>query len=219
MTATVAIDTVLAVAADEIGYLEKLSPYYLDEKTRNAGDRNYTKYARDLDAIKNFYNTPKQGAAWCDVFVDWCFVQAFGAETAQKMLYQPDKSLGAGVKYSAQYYRNSAAWYATPQRGDQIFFGNKANQTYTHTGLVEKIVGSTVYTIEGNTSNSSGVVSNGGGVYRKTYALSSASIVGYGRPKWEIAAAQSPSDGDIEALIKSTVETMLKTALDGLTRE
>lgn len=91
---------VIAIAKEEIGYLEKKSGSGLDDKTANAGSGNYTKYARDLDAIEGFYNGKKQGYAWCDVFVDWCFVQAFGAEKAKALLCQPDKSCGAGVDWS-----------------------------------------------------------------------------------------------------------------------
>ena len=64
----------LATAIAEVGYLEKKTNKNLDSKTANAGYNNYTKYARDLDAISGFYNGKKQGYAWCDMFVDWCFV-------------------------------------------------------------------------------------------------------------------------------------------------
>ena len=83
------VDKVLAIAKAEVGYLEKRNNSNLDSKTANAGTANYTKYARDLDAI-GFYNGRKNGYAWCDVFVDWCFVQAYGAENAKKLLCQPE---------------------------------------------------------------------------------------------------------------------------------
>ena len=89
----VSVDKVLEIAFDEVGYLEKASAKNLDDKTANAGDANYTKYARDL-------YPSLQGQAWCDMFVDWCFVKAYGKETAKKLLggfsaYTPD---------SAQYF-------------------------------------------------------------------------------------------------------------------
>ena len=55
------VNRVLSVAAAEVGYLEKANNKNLDGKTENAGDKNYTKYARDLDAIPGFYNGRKQG--------------------------------------------------------------------------------------------------------------------------------------------------------------
>lgn len=83
--------------------------------------KNYTKYARDLDAIPGFYNGHKQGYAWCDVFVDWCFVTAYGKDAALKLLCQPMKSAGAGCRYSRGYYKAKGRLFNTPQPGDQIF--------------------------------------------------------------------------------------------------
>ena len=74
-------EKVLSIALGEVGYQEKETDAFLDSVSENAGDENFTKYARDLDAI-DFYNGDKNGYAWCDVFVDWCFVKAFGEEKA-----------------------------------------------------------------------------------------------------------------------------------------
>ena len=56
MTKDQAVQRVLEIARAEIGYREKNSAAGLDDKTANAGGGNYTKYARDLDAIPGFYN-------------------------------------------------------------------------------------------------------------------------------------------------------------------
>lgn len=177
-------DAVIGVALDEVGYLEKKSNSNLYNKTANAGNANYTKYAYEMDTkYPTFYNGKKNGFAWCDCFVDWCFVKAFGESPARSMLYQPAKSAGAGCPYSANYYRNNKAFYSSPKVGDQIFFGSKGKET--HTGLVYKVDSSKVYTIEGNTSSASGVVANGGAVAKKSYPLGYAKIVGYGRPKYD----------------------------------
>lgn len=173
---------VVEIALAEVGYLEKASNKSLDSKTENAGSKNYTKYARDLDGIKGFYNGRKQGAAWCDVFVDWCFVQAFGSETAKELLCQPNKSLGAGCKYSMNYYKGEGQFHTKPAVGDQIFF--KSGSSITHTGLVYDIDKTYVYTVEGNTSSASGVVANGGAVAKKKYKLTNSAIAGYGRPAY-----------------------------------
>lgn len=166
---------VIRIADAEVGYIEKASNADLDDKTANAGSGNYTKYARDLDAIPGFYNTLKQGAEWCEMFVDWCFVQAFGVEAALELLCQPGESMGAGTVGSAMYYRNKGQFYTSnPKVGDQIYFGTVGNET--HTGLVYKVDSTNVYAIEGNSSN---------GVYRKTYSLNDAGIAGYGRPNYD----------------------------------
>ncbi len=117
-------------------------------------------------------------------------MQAFGVEVALKLLCQVMGGCGAGVKYSAQYYKAKGQFLERdPHPGDQIFFVKRKGLTVTnwlHTGLVEKVEGGYVYTIEGNTSGASGIVSNGGGVCRKKYKLNSVNIGGYGRPDWSL---------------------------------
>ena len=179
MTKDEAISKVLSIAKAEIGYHEKASNSNLDDKVANSGGANYTKYARDLDRVTNFYNGAKNGFAWCDVFFDWLFYTAFGADMAKKLLCQPDSSAGAGCYYSALYYREKGQFHATsPQPGDQIFF-TYAYGEVSHTGIVEAVVGNTVTTIEGNSSD---------GVNRRQYSTGSSNIYGYGRPDWSAVA-------------------------------
>ena len=45
------VERLLATARAEIGYIEKDTNAQLDDKTANAGDGNWNKYARDLDAL------------------------------------------------------------------------------------------------------------------------------------------------------------------------
>lgn len=192
------------VALNEIGYLEKASNKNLDSKTANAGSNNWTKYARDLDGIKGFYNGKKNGYSWCDVFVDWCFVKAFGEAKGRELLCQPTKSLGAGCGYSMNYYKKKGQFYTKPAIGDQIFF--KKGSTITHTGIVYDVDKSYVYTVEGNTSGASGVVANGGGVCAKKYALNYANIAGYGRPKY---------DGEVKEYKPTVLEWQKAAIADG----
>lgn len=175
---------VIAVAIAELGYLEKAGNAQLDDKTANAGSGNFTKYARDIDVnYPRFYNGAKNGYAWCDVFLDWCFITAYGYENALKLLCQPEGSCGAGCTFSMQYYQNKGRFHrSNPQPGDQIFFGNSTEST--HTGLVEKVEGGAVITIECNTSDR---------VARRSYSLSDGSILGYGRPAYDEMVSVSPS--------------------------
>ena len=177
------VNKLIEVAKAEIGYLEKKTNKNLDSKTANAGSGNYTKYARDLDNIKGFYNGKKNGYPWCDVFVDWCFVKAFGEKRAKELLNHG--TLGAGCKYSMDYYKKKKQFYTTPEVGDQIFFKNDKG-SITHTGIVIKKDSKKVYTIEGNTSADKGVVANGGSVNDKNYSLGASYIAGYGRPKFKV---------------------------------
>lgn len=177
---------VIDIALNEVGYLEKKSNSNLDSKTANAGYNNYTKYARDFDTkYPNFYNGKKQSVAWCDIFVDWCMVQAFGVNEALKLLGQPLKSCGAGCSWSMKYYKQIGCFYTSPKTGDQIFFYNSRKNDIAHTGLVYKVDANYVYTVEGNTSSASGVVANGGAVEKKKYTRGYSRIAGYGRPKYD----------------------------------
>lgn len=188
------VSKLLEVAEAQVGYLEKKSNSNLDSKTANAGDKNYTKFARDLDKLGYFYNGPKNGYAWCDVFVDWCFVQAFGVDEAMKLLQQPKKSYGAGCGYSRDYYKKKGQFYTSkPKPGDQIFFWNSRKNSVAHTGIVYEVDSTYVYTIEGNTSSSSGVVANGGAVAKKKYKLNYARLCGYGRPNYDKEPAPAPA--------------------------
>lgn len=173
----------IKIAQNEVGYLEKKSNNQLDSDTANAGYSNYTKYARDLNKA-GYYNGNKNGYAWCDVFVDWLFYQLCGkdAKKAEHMICQTG-DYGAGCTYSMGYYKKAGRFHSSPKPGDQIFFGSGSNSS--HTGIVEKVENGKVYTIEGNTSGASGVVANGGGVFRKSYALSYKKILGYGRPRYD----------------------------------
>lgn len=169
-------DDVISVAQNEIGYMEKASDYDLDSKEGNVGHNNYTKYARDLwNANPHFYQGPKNGYDWCTVFVDWCIYNACGWDStyAQNAKFYTGP-YGAGCQFAAEYYKAAGAWYKEPQPGDQIFFGY--NGSFQHTGLVEKVEGSTVYTIEGNSNDM---------VRRNSYSLYSSYIIGYGRPYYD----------------------------------
>ena len=176
----------IAVAVAEIGYREKASNSQLDDKTANAGSANYTKYARDFDQkYPNWYNGKKNGYAWCDMFVDWCFLTAFGYEKALSLTCQPEKSAGAGCTYSLRYYKNKGQFHTSgPKPGDQIFFGTSIDNS-SHTGIVEKVDSSKVYTIEGNTSDQ---------VARRSYALNNSRILGYGRPAYDAEGTAATPD-------------------------
>ena len=104
---------IVTIALAEVGYREKASNANLDDKTANSGAANWTKYARDL-AAAGYYNGNKNGYAWCDVFVDWCFFKAYGAVEGQRIQCQSGP-LGAGCIFSAQYYQQKLeSWSKSP---------------------------------------------------------------------------------------------------------
>ncbi len=160
---------IVSIALAEVGYREKASNDSLDEKTTNAGAANWTKYARDLAAV-GYYNGNKNGYAWCDVFVDWCFFKAYGAIEGQRIQCQTGP-LGAGCIFSAQYYQQAGRYDRNPKVGDQVFF--QTGGEIGHTGIVVEVTASSIVTVEGNSSNQ---------VKKNTYSRSSSYIAGYGHP-------------------------------------
>jgi hypothetical protein len=115
----------------------------------------------------------------------------------------------AYVPSHVQFFKAKGTYFArgakTPQAGDIIFFRNES-----HVGLVTGVSGTTVTTIEGNTSGGSTLVANGGGVFAKSYRLTSSYILGYGRPAY--------SDNQTTTTTKEDFE-MAKTWKNGSTEE
>lgn len=169
---------VVATAIGEIGYTEKKSLKDIWSKTSGSGSNNYTKYTWYFDnEYTDFYNGKKQGASWCDIFADWCFVKTYGVDNALRLLCQPAKSSGAGCLYSMRYYIKANRFFAFPEVGDQIFFGKKGDiSASSHTGIVVNVDDNKVYTVEGNKNNK---------VTKCSYKRSDTTIIGYGRPAYD----------------------------------
>lgn len=194
-----AIDRLIATAENEIGYLEKKSNSHLDDKTANAGENNYTKYNRDL---KNWTGEGSLSAQWCQAFVDWCFIAAFGIEDAKKLIYTWTNYTPTGSDAFKKRDRYIKRGKTKPKRGDVIYFYSSAKGRIGHVGIVYDVSSSTVYTIEGNTSGASSLVTNGGGVKKKSYSLSSTYIDGYGSVDYSQIAADgydAPSINTVKA--------------------
>ena len=179
-----AIEKLIATAEAEIGYLEKKSNKSLDDKEANAGSNNYTKYNRDLKAWTGVGSIDAQ---WCQAFVDWCFIEAFGVDVAKQLLGKFTNYTPTG---SDQFKKRSAytkRGKGKPKRGDVIYFYSSAKGRIGHVGIVYKVDSSKVYTIEGNTSGASTLVTNGGGVKKKSYSMTSTYIDGYGSVDYSVA--------------------------------
>ena len=182
------VDKVIKLAKAEVGYLEKSAAAYkknnaiLDEKTRGAGSDNYTKYGRDMHKL--YPSVMDFPAYWCDAFVDWCFYKAYGKANAKGLLAG---NFDDYTVASCQLYKNKNALDSTPKKGAQVFFtkNGQVSGCY-HTGIVYKVDDTYFYTIEGNTSGASGVVSNGGGVAKKKYSRAAyKGKVLFGHPKYD----------------------------------
>ncbi|MCH5210696.1 MAG: CHAP domain-containing protein [Oscillospiraceae bacterium] len=186
-----AIDKVIEIAEDEVGYLEKRSDSQLDDKTANVGSSNYTKYWRDI--------APEyQGEPWCAGFITWVFVKAFGKDMAEKLL-----------KHYPYVYCPTMAdlftLHANPMRGDIVIFYR--NGEFVHTGIVTSVNGDYFTTVEGNTSGGSTIIENGGGVYKKGYYNSNLPGTKFCRPDYSIIEMEDLTMTQYEEL-KQEIKTL-----------
>lgn len=105
--------------------------------------------------------------AWCACFASWCGNQA-GLIESGKM---PKFSL---CDDGIAWFQSKGKWKSrgySPAPGTLIFFDWNGDGTSDHVGIVEKTEGSTVYTVEGNSSDA---------VNQRSYNINSGTIMGYG---------------------------------------
>lgn len=105
--------------------------------------------------------------AWCACFASWCGDQA-GLIESGKM---PKFSL---CDDGIAWFQSKGKWKSrgySPAPGTLIFFDWNGDGTSDHVGIVEKTEGSTVYTVEGNSSDA---------VKQRSYNINSGTIMGYG---------------------------------------
>lgn len=170
-------DRIIDLLISEVGYLEKASDADLYAKKANPGSANYTKYGSEMHSLQ-----PRNmdfPAPWCATLMSWAFVQVLGLDGAKRALCGDIDDYCPAL---VGQFKKSGRWFDTPEVGDLVFFGQGGGE---HVGLVYQISAGMIRTIEGNTSSGSGVVSNGGGVWSKSYTIGYSRIAGYGRPKYD----------------------------------
>ena len=190
-------ERIIQQAQKWIGYVEKKSNKNLDDFTANAGKNNYTRFNRDYVSVMKGHSYPGSiNMQWCAAFVSCMFMYEFGVDAARELLcgdlhcYTP-----AGAKYFKNKGRYTKRKNADPQPGDVVFFYSSSKGRIGHVGIVTKVDGSKVYTIEGNTSGGSKLVTNGGAVWNKSYKKTSTYIDGYGRPDYaDVIVPETPPD-------------------------
>lgn len=161
----------LELAASQLGYVEDTG--------------NKTKYAKYFDTEAwQWFNTKKQGAEWCAIFICWIFCQLIGSDRARSFLGcpSPKDNCAAGVKYLWQYLckRGWKVDKTKGQPGDIIFLNSNK-----HVGLIQKVEDGKYITIEGNKSNK---------VAQGSYKVTSSTVYGICRPAWsEIDNVSDPA--------------------------
>lgn len=185
---------ILDLARSQIGYQE--------------GSGNKTKYAEyfDKDAWQ-WFNTKKQGAEWCAIFICWLFCQVLGPDNARTFLGcpSPKNNCAAGVKYLNQYLTGKGYKVdkKTGQPGDIIFLNSNK-----HVGIIEEVKDGKYITIEGNKSNK---------VARGSYGVSSSTVYAVCRPAYNdnmSAPAPAPAPATSNSKYPGYSDTEIKIAKD-----
>lgn len=124
-----------------------------------------------------------------------------------------------GVERHIQLFKKAGIWEengsVTPAPGWIITYnwddGTQPNDGFAdHIGIVEKVEGNTITTIEGNTGN-------GGVVARKTLQVANGNIRGYAKPKYKNAAA-APQSSEKVVPAKPTNKQLIATSKTKFTR-
>jgi len=174
-------EKVIARAKAEVGYKEAAN--------------GWTKFGEWYFAYMNCKNQGFKAADWCAMFCAWCMYHA-GLTSAQTVFTASAGPTGETL-WRAKNMWKSASY--KPKPGDLIHF------TWGHVGIVEKVSGNTVYTIEGNYSNT---------VAKRSYSLSYSGIRGYAAPNYKKESGDNymeVKNGDINnfaLVVKSELKTL-----------
>lgn len=162
--------------------IDKLISFMISQLGYEETGKNITKYSKFFDTTAwQFFNTKKQGAEWCAIFIFYCVYQLIGADGTRKAfgLPEPKDNCAAGVKFLYRYMAANGMLIKKPQKGCIVFFSN-----LSHVGTCER-VDDKLHTIEGNKGNK---------VKRCTYTLGSSKIYAYAMPKYPEIKEEKPKD-------------------------
>ena len=157
---------IVNIAKSQNGYMEGNNSHQLDGTI--SGSNNYTEYGR-------WYGLQDM---WCAMFVSWCANKAGVSTTVIPKTASTVTALNFFKNKGLAHTRASvAAGTYKPVAGDIIFFKSGRNNAETnHIAIVTSYSGTTINTIEGNTSSAT-ISTNGGCVRAKSYSITNTYIV------------------------------------------
>ncbi|KAB8187556.1 CHAP domain-containing protein [Nonomuraea phyllanthi] len=126
----------------------------------------YTKFGKWYGKHVEF-DADYTSAPWCDMYLSWA---------AHKLGYEDWMGQFAWTVSHAKWFKEQGAWGHKPKPGAFVFYdwsGSNDIDRIDHVGVVTKVVGDTIFTIEGNI--------DGGLAKRKERDTSK--VVGYGYPE------------------------------------
>ncbi|MEU6412740.1 CHAP domain-containing protein [Microbispora sp. NPDC046933] len=136
-------------------------------------------------------------APWCDMFVSWA------ADRAGLRDHVGEFAL---TTRHAKWFEKHHAWSDRPEPGAVVFFawsGSKKIRDIDHVGVVEKVVGGKVHTIEGNVD----------GVWLKRKVRDKSKIVGYGLPRKVKVEPKAPVSVQPVAAVHASVQGTARPAV------
>ncbi|GII17512.1 CHAP domain-containing protein [Planomonospora parontospora] len=145
-------DELLEVVVAELGYRERPGQH------TKFGEWYSTAVVRDPQ-----YRT----APWCDMFIAWAADKADVADYVGRFAWTPSH---------ARWFETNGAWSAEPEPGALVFFdwsGGDDIKGVDHVGIVERVDGGTIHTIEANVDR----------VWLKRKVRDQEKVVGYGLPR------------------------------------
>ncbi|MGR6922923.1 CHAP domain-containing protein [[Actinomadura] parvosata] len=145
------IQKYIELLESQLGYAEKSGSY------TKFGDW----YGKNVEFDADYSSAP-----WCDMYLSWA---------AHKLGYEDWIGQFAWTVAHAKWFKEQGAWGKTPKPGAFVFYdwsGSNDIDNIDHVGIVTKVEGGTIHTIEGNI--------DGGVAKRKERDTSK--VVGYGYP-------------------------------------
>ena len=116
------------------------------------------------------------GESWCMAFVQFCVKNVAGEQEPPAPI-----SLFATEHCMTAWNKSTNSRSDEPKKGFIVIWNHEGTSN-GHTGIITDVDGDTLYTIEGNTSDSSHVEANGDGVYlkkRNKYKTGNMKVVGF----------------------------------------
>lgn len=178
-------ERLLDVIRPEIGYREEKGQYtkYGEWYAEKVGDPQY------------------RNAPWCDMFLAWAAEQAGVGHIVGQFAWTPSH---------ANWFKRHEAWSHTPEPGALVFFDwqrtpdspkNPPSSVIDHVGIVEKVVGNKIHTIEANVDR----------VWVKRKVRGQKKVVGYGLPnkvkEYQEATAHGGDAAKVFVLKRPETET------------
>ncbi|MBG0833165.1 CHAP domain-containing protein [Planomonospora sp. ID67723] len=145
-------DDLLKVMVAELGYRERPGQH------TKFGEWYSTEVVQDAQ-----YRT----APWCDMFIAWAAERAGVEQYVGQFAWTPSH---------ARWFETQGAWSSTPEPGALVFFdwaGGEDIKGIDHVGVVERVEGGTIHTIEANVDR----------VWLKRKVRDESDVVGYGLPR------------------------------------